>query len=257
VEVIMLDERSLETTELSKEDLIGLVGLYLGELFVHYGLWFAETVRHHGTEKALGLEEEVLDQYVPRALQRLAPHFGIEMEGKLPRALAAKSKEDLLLLIGDIAKLWLAGDGLWFQAVESSMGMRDAKLVNDACWFHFALMEAFKIRRCLRIGPDQGLKGMEQALKLRIYCNVNAHSTSWEADGSLLFTMTECRVQSARRRKGLEDYDCKSGGIVEYSQFAAGIDPRIKAECVWCPPDRIPTDEFCKWRFRLEPKATE
>jgi hypothetical protein len=158
----------------------------------------------------------------------------------------------LLLLIADIAKTWLTGDGLWFQAVEDSAGMDAAKEVNDNCWSHFAFMEAYKIRKHLGVGDRGGLEALNMALKLRIYSSINAHSASWDADGNLLFTMTECRVQSARRRKELEDYPCKTAGMIEYANFARGIDPRIRTDCVWCPPDRVPDEEFCTWRFSVE-----
>ncbi|MFW5855438.1 MAG: DUF6125 family protein, partial [Thermodesulfobacteriota bacterium] len=47
------------------------------------------------------------------------------------------------------------------------------------------------------------------------------------------------------------DYPCKSAGLVEYSYFAAGIDPRIRTECIGCPPDPHPEDWFCAWRFTM------
>jgi hypothetical protein len=63
--------------------------------------------------------------------------------------------------------------------------------------------------------------------------------------------MNKCRVQFARNRKGLEDYPCKSGGTIEYTTFAQTIDPRIKTECIGCPPDPHPPEWFCAWRFRV------
>ncbi len=63
--------------------------------------------------------------------------------------------------------------------------------------------------------------------------------------------MNECRVQSARKRKGLDDYPCKSAGLVEYAYFARSIDDRIQTECIGCPPDPHPEDWYCAWRFTL------
>ncbi|MFW6388348.1 MAG: DUF6125 family protein, partial [Desulfohalobiaceae bacterium] len=57
--------------------------------------------------------------------------------------------------------------------------------------------------------------------------------------------------QSARKRKGLADYPCKSVGLVEYGYFATAIDSRIQTECIGCPPDEHPEDWFCAWRFRI------
>lgn len=245
----------IDITDRSHSDLCQLVAIFLGDVLVHYGMWFTEACHRVGSEQALELERDVLARYADLALQRLGPHFGIDPAMGVQQHLASKSREDLLLLIADIAKTWVAGDGLWFQAVEATSGMTAAKEVNDACWSHFAHMEAFKIRQFLGIGRSGGLSALEAGLKLRIYCTINAHAVSWDEDGSLLFTMTECRVQSARRRKQMEDYPCKSAGIVEHTRFAQGIDPRIRTECVWCPPDRVPDEAFCTWRFSLEKES--
>jgi hypothetical protein len=61
--------------------------------------------------------------------------------------------------------------------------------------------------------------------------------------------MNNCRVQSARKRKGLPDCDCKSMRLVEYWGFAETINSRIETTCIACPPDPHPADWFCSWRF--------
>lgn len=248
---LMQDRIPLDVTELSKEELLALTGLLMGDVLIHYGMWFTETVRHLDLETAMEGEREVLRKYYPLVMKRLAPHFGIEMTDEIPTALATKSREDLLLLVADIAKTWVASDGLWFQEVEARLGLSTAKMVNDACWSHFARLEAFKIKKLLHLNDTGGLTALEKALKLRIYSTINAHSASWDQDGSLVFKMTECRVQVSRRGKAMEDYPCKSAGLVEYTEFAQEIDPRIRTECLWCPPDRVLDTEFCAWRFRM------
>jgi hypothetical protein len=64
--------------------------------------------------------------------------------------------------------------------------------------------------------------------------------------------MLDCRVQSARKRKGLADHPCKSVGIVEYTEFAKTIDPRITTRCIACPPDVHPEEFWCAWEFSLQ-----
>jgi len=72
-----------------------------------------------------------------------------------------------------------------------------------------------------------------------------------EGDAVILY-MNQCRVQEARKRKGLADYPCKSAGLVEYTYFARGIDARIHTECLGCPPDQHPDEWYCAWRFTLK-----
>jgi len=67
----------------------------------------------------------------------------------------------------------------------------------------------------------------------------------------LVFRMKDCRVQAARKRKGLPDFPCKPVGLVEYSGFARTIDPRIETHCLGCPPDPHPDGWYCSWEFRL------
>ena len=65
--------------------------------------------------------------------------------------------------------------------------------------------------------------------------------------------MLDCRVQSARRREGLSDFACKPVGVVEYTEFARAIDPRIHTRCIACPPDAGAREWFCAWEFTLAP----
>ena len=54
-----------------------------------------------------------------------------------------------------------------------------------------------------------------------MYSLINAQRTEWSDDGSCLRLFVDvCRVQDARRRKGLPDFPCKSVGTVEFETFA-------------------------------------
>ena len=96
------------------------------------------------------------------------------------------------------------------------------------------------------------LDGLKKALSYRMYAFINVQSIAEETENSFVFRMNDCRVQAARKRKGLDDYPCKSGGMSEYPTFARTIDPRIRTECIGCPPDPHPDEWFCAWRFTLE-----
>lgn len=247
-----MERRSLKTVEdLTADELMGFAATALGYLLVHYGLWFTEAANRLGPEKAVELEDAVLRRYAPAAAQRLAPRLGLGIEHGASAILASKTRDELLALIRDVAKTWVTEDGLWFQAVEAEFGIVQAKEVNDACWAHFAKIEAFKIRRLLGLPRDGGLDALESSLGFRLYSTINRHASRRETDGSLVFTMTECRVQAARRRKQMEDYPCKSAGIVEHTEFARAIDSRLVAACVYCPPDEAPEGKFCAWKFRI------
>jgi hypothetical protein len=127
--------------------------------------------------------------------------------------------------------------------------MTDAKSCNDSCWEKFSPLEAWSIKRFLNLPENPGLEGLKQALQFRLYAFINKQSFAEETEKSFVFRMNDCRVQSARKRKGLDDYPCRSAGKVEYSTFAEAIDSRIRTECICCPPDKHPEDYYCAWKF--------
>ena len=91
----------------------------------------------------------------------------------------------------------------------------------------------------------------QRALTRRMYSFINPYRVERAGDGSVLrFTMESCRVQEARRRKGLPDFPCRPVGQVEFETFARTVDERISTTCVSCPPDPD-ADGHCRWEFRV------
>ena len=131
------------------------------------------------------------------------------------------------------------------------MFFKRGKRCNDSCWAQFSPFEAASIKNFLNLGEQPGLEGLKRALGFRVYGTINVQSIVEVDDNSFIFQMNDCRVQSARKRKGLADYPCKSAGLVEYTYFARAIDKRITTECVGCPPDEHPEEWFCAWKFIL------
>lgn len=82
-----------------------------------------------------------------------------------------------------------------------------------------------------------------------MYAFINEQIIEDIDENCIIFRMQNCRVQAARKRKGLPDYPCKSAGMVEYPYFARTIDNRIQTECIGCPPDEHPEEWFCAWKF--------
>ena len=156
-------------------------------------------------------------------------------------------------MLDDFAKNWLAHDGLWFQAVEKHYGMEKAIELDTEAWEQFTVIEAKRIMALHQIPGGSGLEGLKKALGYRLYAFLNTQEIRNETATSFEFYMVDCRVQSARKRKGMTLFPCKSVGLVEYAGFARTIDPRIVTECIGCPPDKQAGDSyFCGWRFSLK-----
>jgi hypothetical protein len=165
--------------------------------------------------------------------------------------LQGMTKEELIDIIVDDAKNWLAHDGLWFQAVERSHGMEQAIDADREAWRHFTVIEAKRIMARLGLKPGGGIPALVECLQHRFYARLNLQRAVEVSDRRAVFQMVDCRVQSARKRKGLDDFPCKTVGIVEYAEFARTVDPRIRTLCLACPPDAHPEEFWCSWEFTL------
>lgn len=162
------------------------------------------------------------------------------------------SKKELLDLLADASKNWLAHDGLWFRAVEDKFGLEAAMELDRKAWEEFTVIEATRIMKRLRMEPGGGIPALVQALKFRLYAHINVQEVTEMSETHCVFRMNSCRVQEARQRQGLPAFPCKPVGIVEYSGFARTIDPRIKTTCLTCPPDPHPSEVWCAWEFKIE-----
>jgi hypothetical protein len=152
------------------------------------------------------------------------------------------SKDELIDLLEDAAKNWLAHDGLWFLAVEEKFDMETAIELDRRAWERFTVVEARRIMRRLGIEPGGGIPALKKALQETLEVD----------ERTVILRMNECRVQATRQRKGLPDFPCKPVGLVEYTNFALTIDPRFRTRCIACPPDPHPEAYWCAWEFTLE-----
>ncbi|NVM52886.1 MAG: hypothetical protein HWN66_04225 [Candidatus Helarchaeota archaeon] len=162
------------------------------------------------------------------------------------------SKENLIDILQDAAKNWLAHDGLWFQAVEKKYGIDTAVDCDATAWARFTVIEAQRIMKRHKIPRNGGILALVKALQYRLYAYLNVQEILEISDSRCVFRMNNCRVQAARQRKNLPDFPCKPVGLVEYANFAKTIDPRIETRCIACPPDPHPPEYFCAWEFTLK-----
>ncbi len=161
------------------------------------------------------------------------------------------SREELIRLLAEDGKLWVACDGLWFQGVERAAGMDEAMRQDLCMWEAFTRLEAARIKAFLRLPERPGLAGLAQALPLRINNRSNA-ITLRLTEETLLYRVETCRVQAARKRKGLPYHPCRAVGLVEYGGFSRAIDDRIAMRCLSCWPEVTDESCACAWEFFIE-----
>ncbi len=242
----------MEKLPLNKQEKVRLIFDFLQRTMVHYALWYQEVNKEFGNERSAEIMEEAWQKSFSIQMKRLSKVIGFELEEGVPKALLNLEEDQIDALQEAVAVNWLANDGVWFQAVEFSEGMASAKKCNDAAWEKFSPYEALRIKKILNLPEKAGISGLKKAMAYRLYGTVNTQSFANETETSIDFYMNECRVQAARKRKGLQDYPCKSGGIIEYTTFAQTIDSRLKTRIIACPPDKHPDEWYCGWHFYLE-----
>jgi hypothetical protein len=241
----------MEPTE--KDDLhpVAMFFEFLQRTMVHHSMWYAEVRDRMGMEKASEILDNAWKNSLAIQMKRYAKIFDLELENGMPKNWTQLSEEKQKNLKEAAALNWLATDGVWFQAVEFAEGMTLAKACNDAAWEKFSPYEALRIKRLLNLPEFPGIAGLKTAMEYRLYGTINKQSFANETETSIDFFMNECRVQLARKSKGLDDYPCKSAGIIEYTTFAQTIDARIRTKVIHCPPDNHPPHYFCGWHFYL------
>lgn len=228
---------------------------FFHRIIMHHAFWFVETQKKLGNEKALEMLSKVFKTSFGFQMKRLGRQLGFEVDNEgIPSFFNMLSEEQLSRLRDDMAVNWLANDGIWFQAVEQQEGMATAKHCNDEAWRQLSPTEGHLVKKMLGMQEKPGIKGLMKALKYRLYWFINEQSFRDVNETSFVFTNDNCRVQSARERKDLEHYPCKSAGYIEYSTFAKAIDPRIRTSVVFCPPDKEERAFYCGWKFTLDEK---
>ena len=175
------------------------------------------------------------------------------MKASIPmnEALEKLTKDELIELVTIYSKDWLACDGLWFQACEKACGMEFAMERDQEIWRSFTVTEARRIKKFLKLDEHPGLEGLEKAMRLRLYANINRESYEYK-DGKLIYRTIDCDVQMKRQDKGLEWHPCKAIGVIEFPDFAKVIDERIECRCISCYPELAEGyDGCCAWEFSM------
>jgi hypothetical protein len=145
-------------------------------------------------------------------------------------------------------------DGFWFMSVEKQYGREIAEHLVKTVWGKIAGMSAEDLVKRFNI-QEKGIKGLVKAFQFFPWTILVGYHITKTGDNEAFVTVPECPAQMARVKLGLPEFHCRDMHRADFESFSHAIDPRIKVECLFCPPDH-PPDLFCKWRFSLSSPVT-
>lgn len=170
-----------------------------------------------------------------------------KQDRKMLSSMPEEKLPDLFFL--HIRNLWRI-DGLYFLGIEEKFGTNVATEIDANCWKLMGKIEARELKEVLGI-KENDLSSLLKILRNTSWALYQTKKEIVTAKTSVVFRVTECRIQEARIRKGLDVFPCKPVRFGYLKSFAEEFNPKIEVVCRVCPPDKKTEDFWCEWEFKL------
>jgi len=140
-------------------------------------------------------------------------------------------------------------DSFWFLAVAEDHTQPVAEELNERVWTKASCLGTRDLLRRFAI-TEKGLEGFVKVLRLYPWTALLEYQIEQSPD-EIVLTVPCCATQEARRKRGLQEYQCREMHRREFVSIAAEVDPLIQVSCDFAPPGERPAGFDCRWRFTL------
>jgi hypothetical protein len=149
-----------------------------------------------------------------------------------------------------VRNLWRV-DGLYFLGIEKKFGVEAAAEIDAGVWEVMAAIEARGLRKLIQTSENPNIPQVIDLLRMSSWALDQPFKTIEISDKKAVLWVKKCRTQETRLNKGLAEFPCKNVRHGYLKNFAKTLNPEVKVNCSFCPPDKHPKDSWCEWEFTL------
>ena len=142
-------------------------------------------------------------------------------------------------------------DGLYFLGIEKKFGTEAATNIDTGVWETMAVIEAKNLQRMFQVRDNAEVSAIISLLRKSSWTLDQPFKTIESSDRKATLSVDKCRTQETRLSKGLGEFPCKKVRFGYLRSFAKTLNQKAEVNCITCPPDRHPKNQWCKWEFTL------
>jgi len=174
--------------------------------------------------------------------------FGSVKDRKMLAEMPIEKLLDFFFL--QIRNLWRV-DGLYFLGIEKAFGTEAATEIDARAWQIMAQIEAKSLRKMFEVDENADIPTIMNLLLRSSWALDQPFKTVKVSNKKAVLSISRCRTQEARLKRGLGEFPCKKVRFGYLKNFAKTLNPNIDVNCLVCPPEKHPKNLWCKWEFKL------